>query len=492
VAGRRNRAVDSTSLPFHRLKAYGPLLLVLLIGAALRIGLLGNDQRFHPDEALFAAQARLVSHDWLLRNTDLDKPPLTLFVTALSFRVLGTTETAARLPNVFFSALSLILLYDLARQLYRDRVVAILAALLVALSPYDLAFAATVFTDVQATFWVLAACVLAVRDRWVYAGAAAALVFACKPNALLFVPLIAALGMAQNARPNWRSRDVTRRLAQLVIPLAFGIGLLVLWDAARAPRSFLSLGYTRNNPGRLIRADEVWPRLEQWGHWLGFITGSPVLNVFLPVGGLMLLAWDVKQGRSRAALADWMIAGFGIAFLAWHWLIAFNAYDRYLHTLVPFVLLLAARVCAGVWRMTGTRRLILAGIAGLLVLLVLPGTIQAERGQAALGGDQGTHRGIDRLAHYLNTRLRGETVYDHWLGWELAYYLGESPSVSIVYMPLPEALVEEMAGKAGPRYLVAPSAQQAAFWIDQCRQAGIAIQVVYDDPPFVVYRLGAG
>jgi 4-amino-4-deoxy-L-arabinose transferase-like glycosyltransferase len=141
--------------------------------------------RFHPDEALFASQARLVSQDWLLRGTDLDKPPLTFFVTAFSYRILGPTEFATRLPNVLFSGLGLALVYALAWSLYRDRVTAALAALLIALSPYDLAFAATGFTDIQATFWVLAAVWLAVRDRWTYAGIAAALAFAARPSALM-------------------------------------------------------------------------------------------------------------------------------------------------------------------------------------------------------------------------------------------------------------------------------------------------------------------
>ncbi len=180
---------------------------------ALRLVMLGVDVRFHPDEALFAAQARLISArgDVLLRETDLDKPPLTLFVTALSYRMLGPTEFATRLPNVLFSGLSVAVIYTLAMALYGDRVTAALAGLLMALSPYDLAFAATAFTDVQATFWVLVAAWCAVRDRWTAAGIAAALAFAAKSNALIMLPLIVALGIAHNARTEWRVRDGLER-----------------------------------------------------------------------------------------------------------------------------------------------------------------------------------------------------------------------------------------------------------------------------------------
>ena len=138
----------------------------------LRVSMLGLDVRFHPDEALFSAQARLITDqgDWLLRTTDLDKPPLTFYVNALSFRALGSSEFSARLPNVLFSSLSAAVLMAFTLALYRDRQTAILAGLLFALSPYDLAFSATVFTDVQATFWVLVACLLVARDRWLWAG----------------------------------------------------------------------------------------------------------------------------------------------------------------------------------------------------------------------------------------------------------------------------------------------------------------------------------
>ena len=126
---------------------------MILIGLLLRADMLGIDVRFHPDEALFAAQARLISHggDLLLRETDLDKPPLTFYVTALSFAALNPSEFAARLPNVLASGASLAVLYALGWSLYRRRAVALVAALLWSLSPFDLAFAARPFTDVQAT-----------------------------------------------------------------------------------------------------------------------------------------------------------------------------------------------------------------------------------------------------------------------------------------------------------------------------------------------------
>ncbi|MBN1564841.1 MAG: glycosyltransferase family 39 protein [Anaerolineae bacterium] len=510
-----------------------PVLLpafVVLIGLLLRLALLGVDVRFHPDEALFAAQARLVSHegDWLLRTTDLDKPPLTFYTTALSFRLLGPTEFAARLPNVLFSAVSIAVLIALARSLYGDPLLAVLAGLLLALSPYDLAFAATVFTDVQATGWTLIAALCAVRDRWQLAGIAAALIFATKPNALLFLPLIIALGIAHNATSNWRWRDVVWRLWRMAWPFALGIGIVVLWDVGRAPRSFLELGAQRNKPGRWIRADEVGPRLEQWGHWLGFITGSRLVNGFAVVGGGIGLVSRLRQ-RTRATVTDWLIVGAGMGWLAGHWLIAFNTYDRYVHTLVPFAVLLIARVIKaasppgplsipnGEGEIARDFQVPLSNSVGegdlggeanhgidltlthigqkirhllplMIIALILPHTITALYGDLPLGGDQDQHTGIDDLAAYLNTNLSGAIVYDHGLGWELAYYLGRDPQIHLLYHALPEALADDMRAQTATRYFVAPSPEAAAPWLDALRRVEITITPVYH-AEFVIYAL---
>jgi len=619
----------------------------VLLALALRILTLGIDARFHPDEALFAAQARLISHegDWLLRSTDLDKPPLTLYITALSFRLLGPTEFAARLPNVLLSGLSVALAYRLAQTLYRDRTASLLAALLCALSPYLLAFAPTAFTDGQATSWVLLAALLAARNRWGWAGGATALAFAAKTTALWAVPLIVALGLARTARPAWRGRDVLARLARYALPLLAGIALLVLWDLGRTPRSFFSLGYARNNPGRLIRSDELWLRLEAWGHWLGFATESPALNALLaalvpawlatrlahrlrttsgasgvscgrnapppaplpgqaregegtapaakvPLSSLAeagdlggeadanRLKWvhtvtrlahplrttsgvsGVQCGRNapppaplpgkaregedtapaakvplsslagegdlggeartdkrepaclfsthspsalsaplrfdlstptRQATQDWIIAAYTVALLGWLWLVAFNTYDRYLHTLVPFALLLAARALIGAIRWISVRPALHLAMGAALVAAMLPGTLAALRGEAPLGGDQGTHTGIDALADYLNADLAGEIVTDHWLGWELAFYLGATPRVSVVYQPRPAALADELSGCGCRRYLVAPHGPQVAPWMAALARVGVAVTPVYGDAGgrFAVYRLDA-
>ena len=137
-------------------------------------------------------------------------------------------------------------------------------------------------------------------------------------------------------------RALLPQLARFAGALLIGLALLALWDAARSPQSFWALNAARNNPGRVIRSDELVPRLETWARWLHYVTGAPLLNLVLLAGAIVNLGSGWRS-RTRAALCDWLIAIWAIAFLATHWLVAVNTYDRYLHPLVPFLLILAAR-----------------------------------------------------------------------------------------------------------------------------------------------------
>lgn len=121
------------------------------------------------------------------------------------------------------------------------------------------------------------------------------------------------------------------------------------------------------------------------------------------------------------------------------------------------------------------------------------GTIPPLRGDAPVGGDRTAYEGIDTLAAYLNDKLSGALVYDHWLGWQLAYYLGEHPAVTLRYMPQPEALADDMATCGCRRYLAAPLTPQLAPWRDALARAGVSVQPIYITPGerFAVYQLDA-
>ncbi len=102
-----------------------PFLLGLaLVGLVIFFYRLGVPPLMDPDEGRYAEIARemLVLKDWIVPHLNLlpylEKPPLVYWLTALSFKVLGYTEAAARLPVAVSALAGLFLAYGLGRALW--------------------------------------------------------------------------------------------------------------------------------------------------------------------------------------------------------------------------------------------------------------------------------------------------------------------------------------------------------------------------------------
>jgi len=150
------------------------LLSALAAGAWLRWPVLAVN-RFHEDEALYSTWALQVADgiDPWLERVLVDKPPLLPYLLAGLFRLLGPSEVVARLPGLIAGLGSILCLYGLARRLYGERT-ALLAAWLLALSPFHISLSGTAFTDPVMVFWVLASLWAAAARRLPLAGGCAA------------------------------------------------------------------------------------------------------------------------------------------------------------------------------------------------------------------------------------------------------------------------------------------------------------------------------
>jgi len=470
------------------------------------------ENRFHPDEALYATFGRLIAsgQGLLLSYLVVDKPPLSFYLTALSFLLVGQNELGARLPALFASVISVALLFALARRLY-GRGVAHLAAWALALSPFAILFSITVFIDPLLTAIGLWGLWITVANRPKVAGLALALAFATKQTGLMFVPLalaFALLRLSPTATLTDAIRQLWKHLRPVLLWLAVMIALIFLWDSVRhAPIGFWEQGYSDNVPGRFIRANEVRPRALAWLDLLYHFTASPPLNLVFLVGLPVLLAASFRR-PSRAALADLILVGFLLLYLSLYWLLAFNVWDRYLVTLAPLFALLLARIIDGLSRIAyrvsqsfGIWNLKFGFFLSFLFpasvfLLFLPSTFRAAHSGYAIGGDHGAYDGIDDVARFVHTLPADGVLYDHWLSWEFNFYLFDRP-LYIAWFPSPEALTTDLRafGHTSPRYLVVPSweadaemraaADQASFEFVPLRQAHRRDGSV----SFVVYQL---
>ncbi len=181
---------------------------------ALRLGPL-YDNRFHPDEALYSTWSLMVARgeNVLLTGVPIDKPPLLIYLNAISFFVFGQSELAARVPNLIASVVSVALVWKLGRSklgisrlvngqpvasqpvnqstnLLSNQFTNLLPPLLFALSPFAISFAPTAFLDPLMIMFGLASLVAASRGRMGWAGVLLGLSFATKVQGLFFLPLI--------------------------------------------------------------------------------------------------------------------------------------------------------------------------------------------------------------------------------------------------------------------------------------------------------------
>lgn len=479
------------------------LIIIILLGAWLRFCALFADVRFHPDEALFAtfARAAATNGDWLLPGT-LDKTPLSIYAQAVAMMPFMTEsdqllwldwrlgEIAARLPSMLASVLLIPIMYQLARiTCATDRgskpavVEAQFAALLMALSPFAVAFSATAFTDGLLLLFVTLSLSAVVADRPLLGGLWLALGFASKQQAVLLVPLLLLL--------LWGLHGLTlRRLWRLGAPLVAMLVVLLVWDAARAQESgVFALAASNNDVWRFIRASEIVPRLQVWmmhGRWL---IGAGWLTMLLVGLALVALVDHIRRGSLfRANLVDVLLLTYILAYVLLHWSVAFNTYDRYLLLILPALILLAAR---GFSWVQSQLRLSVFGSILLLVGALLPTAHLASTGRLGIAVDRDAGEEIDQLAAYLNERALGAIIYDYWLGWELDYYLGQWTDKRRVFYPTPHLLVVDAVHQPDPalRYLVMPRRHLARPWLEALCAADFELTEPEQVGQFIVYPL---
>jgi 4-amino-4-deoxy-L-arabinose transferase-like glycosyltransferase len=443
---------------------------ILWLALALRLAPWG-DNRFLEDEALYATWGLQIAAgaDPMLDEEPVDKPPLHAYTLALSFLALGQNETAARLPSLLASVASIALVYAVGRALYGDPRVGLLAALLLALSPFDILFASTAFTDPLMTAWVLAALWAAVTGRPGTAGLLAGLAACTKQQGLFFLPLVGAVSWGRARVPaTGKPKPEGAGLARAGwLRFALGFGLIaagtIAWDLARVQRpGFLAqslISYGGLGPAQPLALGE---RALSWLGLVGDFWVSPWFNGLLVGGLLVWLAGGFRGWWPGWSAIDGMLIGFVACFLLLHWLVGFQVWDRYLLGLVSLVALLAARAAAAPLRAGPAavpwRRAYTAGL-GVVLALSLAGPVwQATRSGLPLGGDHGAYDGIEDLAGYLRTHASpGSVLYHHWLGYHYRFYLYGAPLRLHWYPDLADLVQDATIYRREPRYIAFPS-----------------------------------
>src|SRR4051812_18718069 len=200
----------------------------------------------------------------------VDKPPLALWIQALSARVFGFSSWSLLVPQALMGVASVALVYDLTKRQF-GRIAGFVAGLALVLTPITVAISrhnnpdALLVLCCAAALWCVVRAFADGRTRWiVLAGVAVGLGFEAKmAAALLVVPAIVAawLWIAPRGRAKAAGQLVAGGAAMTVVGLAWPV---LVWLTPAADRPWISgtsdnsvwsliLGY--NGLGRLFGQD---------------------------------------------------------------------------------------------------------------------------------------------------------------------------------------------------------------------------------------------
>jgi len=387
--------------------------LMLLLGLAAVLNLWALSRNGWANEYYSAAVRSMSSswHDFLFASLDrsgvmtVDKPPLALWVQALSVRVFGYHSLSVPVPQALMGVASVALLYDLMRRVF-GRVGGFVAGLALALTPIMVAVSRHNNPDALLVLCAVAALWFTVRafdsnpthpgTRWlVLAGVCVGLGFETKMGvAVTVVPGIAAawLWVAPAGRGRLHAlRQLLGGGAAMVLVAGAWPALVELTPAADRPwvsgtsdNSVLSLIFGYNGLGR-VDGQSGGPG----GGGGNMFGGTPgplrLLNSALGGQGGWLLGFALVSGlgilaatrlRRSDQRSGWLIA-VGGAFLVTAVLFSFASgifHPYYVSLLAPFA---AALVGAGAAQLIGgglSARIVgplavAAGVATELVVL---------------------------------------------------------------------------------------------------------------------------
>jgi 4-amino-4-deoxy-L-arabinose transferase-like glycosyltransferase len=378
-----------------------PELAALLVLVAV-LNLWALDQNGWANEYYSAAVRSMASswHNFLYGSFDaagvmtVDKPPLSLWVQALSVKAFGFSSLAILVPQALMGMASVALVYGLTRRRF-GRVAGGVAGLVLALTPMTVAISrhnnpdALLMLCSVAALWFLVRALEDGRTKWlVWAGVMVGLAFETKMAvALMVVPGIAAAWMW--VAPRGRVAALKQLLAGGAAMVAVGGAwpLLVAltpasdrpWISGTSDNSIWSLIFGYNGLGRLD-GQAGGPQAFGGGGPFGGASGPlRLLNEALGgqagwLLGVALVAGMAVLASSRLRRADartgWLIA-VGGAFLTSAVAFSFAQgifHPYYVSLLAPFT---AALVGAGAVGLARSALAPLAIAAGVLVELAI-------------------------------------------------------------------------------------------------------------------------
>lgn len=127
------------------------LIAIIVLAAGLRLYKLDSvPPALSWDEAAFGVNAYYLANygrdeygkflPMYFRSFGDDKHPVHIYITSLFVKMLGLTEFSVRLPSALFGIFSVLLIFFLAKLLFKSELVGLISSLFLAISPYNIHF----------------------------------------------------------------------------------------------------------------------------------------------------------------------------------------------------------------------------------------------------------------------------------------------------------------------------------------------------------------
>mgnify|MGYP001558558194 FL=1 len=182
-------------------KAYIYLSVILLFSILTRVYALGNPKDMYFDEIYHAFTAKLVLHNdpkaWEFWNPNPEgfayewtHPPISKLGMALSMYIGGENSFGWRIPQAILGTLSILLIYLLARFIFKDKLVGILSALVFSFDGLPLVLSRMGMNDSYVLFFSLLSIYLFIRNKNLLSAFAFGLAIASKWSGIYTFPII--------------------------------------------------------------------------------------------------------------------------------------------------------------------------------------------------------------------------------------------------------------------------------------------------------------
>ena len=177
------------------------LPLILVVAFVLRVTWLDKyPAGFTPDEASFGYDAYSIlktgNDQWghtlpiVLESFGDFKSPLYAYLTIPSVAIFGLSKFAVRLPNALLGTLAVLVVYLLTKELFKDKKLAVVAALMLAISPWHIMLSRGAFEANLTTFFLPLGILLFLKERYTLSAIILGLNLFTYHSAKLVTPLI--------------------------------------------------------------------------------------------------------------------------------------------------------------------------------------------------------------------------------------------------------------------------------------------------------------